>query len=90
MNEHSRRTFLITTGATAAVGAVAVSAPGVAAASVPQGRQAPAAGPQTEAGAPVVAYVSDAASGQVTVMRGDDEVVLTDLDLARRLTGEVR
>ena len=39
---------------------------------------------------PVVAYVSDADSGQVTVMRGDDEVVLTDHDLARRLTGQVR
>ena len=37
-----------------------------------------------------MAYVSDAASGQVTVMRGEDEVVLTDHDLARRLSGEVR
>ncbi|WP_426561466.1 hypothetical protein ACPPVT_14655 [Angustibacter sp. McL0619] len=89
MNEHSRRTFLITTGATAAVGAVAVSAPGAAASSATQAQKA-SAGQQIEPGAPVVAYVSDVASGQVTVMRGEDEVVLTDHDLARRLTGEVR
>jgi hypothetical protein len=90
MNEHSRRTFLITTGATAAAGAAAVSAPAAAAASAPKGRQDRGTAAQAESAGAVVAYVSDASSGQVTVMRGEDEVVLTDHDLARRLSGEVR
>ena len=90
MNEHSRRTFLITTGATAAAGAVAVSATPAQAAPGPHSPLPKPDGQPGEPGATVVAYVSDAASGQVTVMRGEDEVVLTDHDLARRLSGEVR
>ena len=92
MNEHSRRTFLIATGATAAVGRRRRLRRRTG------GRQRPArtarcpnpTGSAGEPGAAVVAYVSDAATGQVTVMRGEDEVVLTDHDLARRLSGEVR
>ena len=95
MNEHSRRTFLIGTGAAAAVGTAAATGavPAVTAAGARDNRapeQTPNVGADSNAEGQVVAYVSDATSGRVTVMRGEDEVVLTDHDLARRLTGEVR
>ncbi|GAA4345209.1 hypothetical protein [Angustibacter luteus] len=91
MNEHTRRTFLIGTGAAAAVGtaAAAGAAPATAVAG-PDADPSSTRPPGSSTPGPVVAYVSDADSGQVTVMRGDDEVVLTDHDLARRLTGQVR
>ena len=89
MTQHSRRTFLITTGVAATTaGAIASGAlPAVAAAPV-----SPDAAP--DYGLPgdrrsLVAYVSDAATGQVTVMSGDREVVVTDHALVRRLTREV-
>ncbi len=81
----SRRTFLITTGV-AAAGTTAVTGASPAAASGPP-QQLRAAAPTTSE--PLVAYVSNVASGQVTVMRGDDEVVVTDRELARRIAKAV-
>lgn len=82
----SRRTFLLTTGVAAAgTAAVAGAAPTSAAAPSPRG----ATGVAPSSSEPVIAYVSDASSGQVTVMRGDDEVTVTDLELARRIAGAV-
>ncbi len=82
----SRRTFLITSGVAATGGVAAASAlPAVAATGAPARSTAT---PDAVAG-PLVAYVSDVASGQVTVMRGDDEVVVTDHELARRIAGAV-
>jgi hypothetical protein len=95
MTQHSRRTFLITTGVAATTAGAVASGALPAAAAAPAGRDhAPDHAPDhAGSGAAdrrsVVAYVSDAASGQVTVMSGDREVVVTDHALVRRLTREV-
>jgi len=89
MTQHSRRTFLITTGVAAtSAGAVTSGALPAAAAATPSPDAASDAGLSADRRS-VVAYVSDAASGQVTVMSGDREVVVTDHALVRRLTREV-
>jgi hypothetical protein len=87
MSDHSRRTFLTGTGA-AALGAVALTTAGPAAAK--------AATEAAESGAssasslePVVAYVTDVTAGRITVMRGDDEVVVTDRALAQHIARQV-
>lgn len=81
----SRRTFLITTGVAAAGSAVVAGAESASAATPQTGTTGVAQSPSE----PLVAYVSDVASGQITVMRGDDEVTVTDPDLARRIAGAV-
>ena len=90
-NRHSRRTFLLTTGAAATAGAAAVSGalPAAAAAAAPASADAAPDHAGSDGARSVVAYVSDASSGQVTVMSGDREVVVTDHALVRRLTREV-
>lgn len=86
----SRRTFLITTGV-AAAGTTVVTGAGPAAAPSALPSPTPRSGASAPTSSePLVAYVSDLASGQVTVMRGDDEVVVTDRDLARRIAKAVR
>ena len=87
MSDQSRRSFLTGTGA-AALGAVAL--PTISAATA-----APTAA-TTGAGASgavrqdaVVAYVTDVAAGRITVMRGDDEIVVTDPALAWRIARQV-
>lgn len=86
MNLHSRRTFLIGAGSGAATGAALLTA--ATPATAVRADAAPTAGHSP--GEPVVAYVSDVTSGKVVVMRGDDEVVVHDEDLARRITKAVR
>jgi hypothetical protein len=78
MTEHSRRSFL----KSASIGTAAV---GVAAA-IPFGAQAADAAPAgpTHAG-PFVAWVKDPASGDVSVMAGEHEIVHHDPKLARQL-----
>jgi hypothetical protein len=88
MSDHSRRPFLTGTGA-AALGAATLATAGPAAA-----RTAPtgAAGPSSSSPAshdPVVAYVTDVTAGRITVMRGDDEVVVHDRALARNIARAV-
>jgi hypothetical protein len=73
MSAQSRRTFLVGAGSTAAVGAPAVAVTPAAA----------------YAGGPIVVYVTDAAKGRMTVMRGDDEVVIRDPELAQRIAKAV-
>jgi hypothetical protein len=82
MSDHSRRTFLTGTGA-AALGAVALTTAGPAAAAPTEG--ATSSAPGVASHEPVVAYVTDVAAGRITVMRGDDEVVVTDRALAQRI-----
>lgn len=75
MNDTSRRKFLAAAGAGAAAGTVGIDVPASAAAA----RKANAADE------PVVAFVEDPSSGTVTLIRGDDEVVVHDPDLAVRI-----
>lgn len=85
MNESSRRGFLITAGAGAAVAAAAVTVgvtrPG--AGDTPEAA-ATATLPEGASGA-LAAYVRDVKSGEVAVMAGETEVVVRDRDLVARL-----
>lgn len=72
MSQTSRRSFLAVAGAGAA--ATAVAAPAAASAAV-----------ATLAAAPLVAHVRDTATGTVVIYLGDEEVVVHDHDLVRRL-----
>lgn len=78
MSGSSRRSFLAMTGAGVFT---AVMAPSVLAAS---GRDS-ASGPPSAGSGPVVAFVRDAATGEVVVMVGERQVVVHDTDLARRI-----
>ena len=84
MPHQSRRFFLAGTGA-AALGAVALTS-------------APAAGlqaiPEHDSGSdvssdPIVAQVTDVASGRIRIMQGDHEYDVTDRALARRIAKSV-
>jgi hypothetical protein len=80
MADHSRRAFIRGAGVTAAAATVAVMVPGVAS----------AASKSDDDGAPtpdgqVVAHVTNAKAGTITVMRGDREVEVTDKALASKL-----
>ncbi|SDU79584.1 twin-arginine translocation signal domain-containing protein [Jiangella alkaliphila] len=94
MSEQSRRRFLVAAGAsTVAVGAGAILAAGPAAA---HSEPAKAAAPTTRdddlapADTKVVAYVSDPAHDEVTLMVDDRESVIQDRVLARALARAAR
>jgi len=72
MSQTSRRSFLAVAGAGAAATAVAGPADGAV----------PAA---SRGVVPLVAHVSDAATGTIVLYVGDEEVVVHDHDLVRRL-----
>jgi Rieske Fe-S protein len=74
MNPASRRTFLVATGAGVAAVGVATVAPAVAATDKPAAA-APAAATN---GQPLVAYINDAKSGQLTLMVGEREVQVSN------------
>ena len=88
MSETSRRSFLIAAGAGAAVAATAgvVGRSGDPAAGDPvagawgSGSTVPAGGQ-----GPLVAYVHDVDAGEVAVMVGESEVVITDRVLVAKL-----
>jgi hypothetical protein len=73
MDDTSRRKFLAVAGAGAAAGVTGVVVPTVAHA---------AAG---AASTPVVAYIEDAAGSEISLMVGEDEVVVNDRDLVVRI-----
>jgi len=75
MHDTTRRRFLGTTGAGAAVVAVAPAA----------AYAGGTARSKNSADEPVVAYVGDARSDEVSLFVGDREVVLHDLDLVNRI-----
>lgn len=85
MSESTRRGFLIMAGAGAAAtaGAVVVANTGSAVAA-PTDTETDTAAPATASG-PLVAYVSNTRSGQVSVMVGETEVVVSDPALVARL-----
>jgi hypothetical protein len=70
MSQTSRRAFLAASGGGVAA---AVAAP------------ATTARPRSRAEEPLVAHVRDADAGTVALYHGDEEVVVTDHDLVRRL-----
>ena len=88
MNDQSRRTFLRGAGVVAgAATATALIPAGSALAGRPDaGASAPNDVEQAEATTgSLVAYVKDARTGQISVLSGDREVVVTDRKLAQRL-----
>ena len=83
MEDVNRRKFLLASGAAAAGGAVAVTPKLVESLSDKPGEIAPptSAAPSE----PVMAYVHDAARGEVTVMSGTGESTYRDPALVKRL-----
>ena len=82
MTGSTRRRFLIMTGAGAAAAGVAAAVPSAASAAAPAAQEL-----RTPADAqPLVAHISDPASGTVSIMHGEHEVVVHDRDLVARLT----
>jgi len=77
----SRRGFLKKTAAGAAAVAALAAAPSLLVVAEKSGEGTPAAGVTT----PLVAYVRDAAKGEVVIMVGSKEVVRRDPNLARWL-----
>jgi hypothetical protein len=76
MNDTSRRKFLAVAGAGAAATAAGVAVPAAAGAAT---RRAHAADQ------PVVAFVENPRASVVTLMFGDDEVIVEDRDLVVRI-----
>ena len=76
----SRRRFLVAAGTGAAVAGVA--------AITPLGR-ADAETPAALVEGPLVAYVSDASTGELTIMHGEREVVVRDKQLVARLSNRL-
>jgi len=83
MSESTRRGFLGIAGAGAVAAGTAVVAP--AAAADPD-TKAPAGSAKDR----VVAYVSDARKGEVSIMSGEREVVVKDRALANRILNAAR
>jgi phage baseplate assembly protein gpV len=85
MAEHSRRAFIRGAGVTAAAATVAVMVPGVASAASKSPSESPSDDGTPAPDGSVVAFVKDAKAGNITVMRGEREVQITDKALARKL-----
>jgi hypothetical protein len=85
MSNPTRRTLLAAAGTGAAAAAAIATAPGAFAA--PDHSRPDAAEPDGE---PLVAYIDDVASGRLSILFGEEEVVVQDADLVRRLTRAAR
>ncbi len=87
MAELSRRTFLrrASVGAVAGAGALGAIAGGAPTRALARGLREAANPAETDGTEPVVAYVSDAGRGEVTIMVGTREVTHRDPDLVRRI-----
>ncbi len=70
-------------GAAAGVGAAAIGVPGLA--STAEAKGVPTEPSTPNPAEPVVAYVRDAAKGEVTVMHGTSEMTYRDRALVKRL-----
>ena len=82
MADASRRTFLVAAGAGAAAVGIAAVSPTAAAAATDKDTAKPAELPSGEA---LVAYVSNAKTGELTLMVGEREVIVHDSALVARL-----
>jgi hypothetical protein len=80
MSDSSRRGFLVLAGAGAAAVGAATLAPGASAAV-----NKPEEGGPVAADGPLVAYVSDISTGEVSVMMGEREVLVHDRALCASL-----
>lgn len=86
MNTSTRRSFLVMTGvgvaaaASAPTGIASMAVASTASVAVPTG---------SSPGGPVVAYVHDAASGEISVMSGEREVIVHDRRLAALIAGQI-
>jgi TAT (twin-arginine translocation) pathway signal sequence len=92
MSDLSRRNFLVS-GAAAAGAVVVVGqlGDGAASATSPQAGTGPAwFDAQSVASEPFVVYIRDAAKGEVSVLRGEEEIVYTDRALVGRLQRAAR
>jgi hypothetical protein len=81
MSEHTRRNFLIASGAGAAAAGMAAAAPGGAAARTPE--PTPATLPKDAT--PLVAHIADPSTGTLSLFVGEREVLVYDRDLVARL-----
>jgi hypothetical protein len=84
MNDHSRRNFLIASGAGAAAIGVVAALPTIASAGTPS--QPEPMAPAGADAAPLVAHISDPSSGTLSLLVGDEEVIVHDHDLVGRIT----
>jgi hypothetical protein len=78
MKDATRRGFLAISGAGVAAAAVAPSA-------MAAGRPATDSPEQAAASGALLAYVRDASTGEVTLMKGENEIVVRDAALVRAL-----
>jgi hypothetical protein len=87
MTDASRRNFLLIAGAGAAAVGTAVVAPTAAAAVPRREKAANSEGTQLPDGAdaPMVAYIKNPKTGELSVMSGEREVVVHDRELVARL-----
>lgn len=85
MSESTRRGFLIMAGAGAAATAGAVVVASTGSASAAPADTATDTAPPAAASGPLVAHVQNTRSGQVSVMVGETEVVVSDPALVARL-----
>ena len=83
MNQSTRRGFLALTGTGVAAAAVAPSA-------LAAGSSGPSRNTTTSSSGRMVAYVHDAATGEVAVMVGEREVIVRDRALVAQLAKHLR
>ena len=85
----SRRTFLAQASAGAVIAGVASTAPSLFAPTLASAspRSAPPAGPVPATDGPVVAYLKDAGSGDISILVGTREIKFNDPHLASVLAG---
>ncbi|HEX4018240.1 MAG TPA: hypothetical protein VHX15_16005 [Frankiaceae bacterium] len=81
MSDSTRRTFLVATGAGAAALSVSALAPAAQAATTTKN----AKGGSPASDEPLVAYVSNASKGELTLLVGEREVLVHDRELVARL-----
>jgi hypothetical protein len=84
MSDVTRRALLQGVGATAAVAAAGALAPATAVATAAARDRSDDVHPPASTTA-LVAHVSDATTGEITLLSGDHEVVVQDRALAQRL-----
>jgi hypothetical protein len=87
MNDHTRRNFLIASGTGAAAIGVVAAMPSIAGASTPAPKESPVTPSDA---APLVAHISDPSSGTLSLLVGDDEVIVHDHDLVARITAAAK
>jgi hypothetical protein len=85
MSDVTRRSVLKGVGATAAVVTAGVLVPPSASAATPPSSSTDEPGREPATTTTLVAHVSDASAGEITVLAGDREVKVTDRPLAQRL-----